>query len=386
MIRNKPLYRLAVVMDIEHPYFRQMAFGIRKYVQEHPECGLASLKGRPFLNYDHLKHVEYDGVITLVTSRNQTFRPGCPVVNISNNAPPPHVPAVLTDDVAVGRMAAEHLLEMGYTQFACPAKTTGYTVFTQERVRGFQERIQEAKGIWAGIHSYEALQLPDETHENAYRRFLSGLPRCTGVFAPEDDIALHMISLMPELGLSCPGDIGILGVNNDELHSQLLGVALSSIELDGESIGYQAAEMLVAILRGQSTEPTRVKLPPKRVHARATTDLRRVIDPQLTPVIDFIDNNLEQRISITRLSALSGLKRRAFEGRFRKVFGMSPYALIIHKRMELAKDLLTGTNQQISLVSRACGYVNLSEFTKSFHERVGMSPKAFRQRYGHMTP
>lgn len=63
---------------------------------------------------------------------------------------------------------------------------------------------------------------------------------------------------------------------------------------------------------------------------------------------------------------------------FRKAFGCSPRQMMGKLRIQQAKNMLLETSLSIKDVSRLLGYPRQHEFTRAFHQSVGLSPSAWR--------
>ena len=66
-----------------------------------------------------------------------------------------------------------------------------------------------------------------------------------------------------------PDDVAVIGVNNDELVCELCDPPLSSVDVQAERIGWQAAEMLHSLVQGGGAPPATTLVPPLGVVASA---------------------------------------------------------------------------------------------------------------------
>jgi LacI family transcriptional regulator len=117
---SKEIRRVGVVLDQAYHFHRQVFPGILAYQKRHPHLHFSSWNGNPILAIEHLERVEVDGIVAQLNSEDQLARMQRlrrPFVNVSNLLPKGG-PRVVSDDVAVGRMAAEHLWESGLRHFA----------------------------------------------------------------------------------------------------------------------------------------------------------------------------------------------------------------------------------------------------------------------------
>jgi AraC family transcriptional regulator len=106
----------------------------------------------------------------------------------------------------------------------------------------------------------------------------------------------------------------------------------------------------------------------------------RGLSPQrLGVVMDMIEGELATSLSIARLAASVQLSEFHFCRMFRHATGHSPRAFITMRRMDLARQLLWGTDKPLAEVAGAVGYRTHAYFTSVFHLHVGMPPGQYRR-------
>lgn len=105
----------------------------------------------------------------------------------------------------------------------------------------------------------------------------------------------------------------------------------------------------------------------------------RLTRPVLARVIDYIAANLDGKITVADLAAVSGYSSFHFTRAFRYTTGLAPYAYIIEQRLERAKSLLAGSQMSISEIAKASGYATTAHFSTAFAGRHGAAPSDFRR-------
>lgn len=112
-------------------------------------------------------------------------------------------------------------------------------------------------------------------------------------------------------------------------------------------------------------------------------EMIRVIVSQLfTPAVysfkQIIEANLFAQVNLEDLAQKTNLSVSSFKREFRKLYDDSPANYIKNKRLERAAELLVITDQRITDIAFECGFNDLANFTKSFHEKFGATPTSYR--------
>ena len=94
---------------------------------------------------------------------------------------------------------------------------------------------------------------------------------------------------------------------------------------------------------------------------------------------DYIDQNLNKKLTVSELSARCQMSESSFFKRFREEIGMSPYDYLLKRRLERAATLLRTTGFQIKTVSRLVGFPSSNHFSARFRERYGVLPHEYRK-------
>jgi AraC family transcriptional regulator len=108
---------------------------------------------------------------------------------------------------------------------------------------------------------------------------------------------------------------------------------------------------------------------------------RRMVKPGLPEVLDYIDQNIDGRLTLPKLAEVARLSVFAFVRSFKTSTGVPPHRYILRKRVERAKVLLGDAALSIADVALRCGFGDQSSFTTTFRRLTLQTPSAFRVKF-----
>ena len=115
-------------------------------------------------------------------------------------------------------------------------------------------------------------------------------------------------------------------------------------------------------------------------HLLSLQDFLPDIDRRISRALEYIEADLAQDHSLTRLAERSALSVSQFKLLFSKYTGKTLSEYLIMLRMENARALLANTDLPINLVAEQTGYLNQSAFTRRFQAYHGISPSQYKKR------
>lgn len=325
-----------------------------------------------------------DGILGFLAGegvRNFVLPLSAPKLNISSRYDNLPFPSILNDDVAVGRVAAEHFIDRGLKSLAFYGIPSH--LYSQRRLEGFRSRAAEA-GVSLSV--YQNPPPGDRAwepgnREKALGAWLAPLPRPLGVMACNDVFAMQILMACDVCKLLVPEQVAVLGVDDDEMICELASVPLSSVALAGERIGYEAAATLDVMMDGGHAPDHCVLLPPAGVVSRRSTDVLAVDDAGVVTALRFIREHVADGVKVSDVLRSIPVCRRALERRFRIAMGRTLHDEIHRTRLERAKSLLAETPLPIPEVCRGAGFRDPKRFTVLFHEAMGMAPIVYRKKF-----
>lgn len=103
---------------------------------------------------------------------------------------------------------------------------------------------------------------------------------------------------------------------------------------------------------------------------------------QWKQIVDFINANLDENVSLTELAKIVQLSPYHFAHLFKRTANTSPHQYLIRCRIERAKQLMMMGNLSIAAIAQTVGFASQGHFTYHFKRLMGVTPKVFWQ---HMT-
>ena len=336
------------------------------------------------VSLSNLKALGADGIIMRDTRNlEEILTVGLPtIIATAIKEKVPGLPCILTDDEAIGKVAAEHMLDRGFRQLAY----CGFghmPPWCQRRRSGFSERVSEA-GYKAYI--YKPPKSPGEyswEKEQEYiGQWLKKLPKPVGLMVSNDDRGRHVTEACKITGLNIPEEIAIIGVDNDELVCEMSNPPLSSIALNAQKGGYKAAALLDKMMSDNYGTDEEIVIQPTHIVTRRSSDILAIEDQEVAAAVRFIRENSRKAIRVDDVVSTAALSRRGLEQRFRRVLGRSVHDEIRRCRIEQIAQMLVQTNLTISQIASVLDYSGIEKISRYFQREKGMSPLAYRKQYG----
>lgn len=95
--------------------------------------------------------------------------------------------------------------------------------------------------------------------------------------------------------------------------------------------------------------------------------------------VDYMNFNYGKRIKIDELAEMIGISRSHLTLSFKKELNVSPQDFLLNLRMEKACEQLKNGSEPINIVAANVGYGDSMAFSKAFKQRMGVSPKSYRE-------
>jgi LacI family transcriptional regulator len=301
------------------------------------------------------------------------------VVDLNDRLEPLGFPRLNSDDRQIGRLAAEHLLDRGFRDFAyCGFEGE---LWSRRRAEGFRERL-EPQGF-----SCETFESPwDGPQSTTWDRqqellthWLATLNRPTGIMACNDMRGQHVLDACTRLGWSVPEEAAVIGVDDDALLCELCDPPLSSVQPNAERLGYEAAALLDDLMAGRARNEPEPLVAPTGVTTRQSTDVLAIDDPQIAAAVRMIRELACRGVTVADVLKHVPQSRTLLERKFRKFLGRSPQAEIRQVQIKRAKQLLAETDLKLERIAELTGFQHPEYLSVVFKRETGITPGQFRR-------
>lgn len=306
----------------------------------------------------------------------------CPAVRIGRLPHPADrlLPAVLPDADAAGILAAEHLAQRGFHDLAFLSHANAEQSLTL--AASFRRRTAE---LGCRYHSLQLLNLRATGETLSIRRqrtgeWISSLPRPVGVSVYSEMEASTLTVICSKLGVAVPDEVGMITFSENpySMQSELALTPITSVDVDAETMGREAAHLLRRLMAGEAAPCLPIMVAPSGVTQRRSTDTMALSDPVAARVLRFIWDNLEYPIDVPTIAKAVGASRRSMERSFRRAVHRGVGEEIRRKRLEACAELLRTTDMTIAEISARFCFSATSCLHRDFKKAYNMTPRRYR--------
>lgn len=279
-----------------------------------------------------------------------------------------------------GRMGAEYFLQKGFKNFAF----YGYTniVWSRERLEGFEGYLN-LKGY--KVNNFDQTQMPGRGlwyyKPSELSEWLKSLPKPVAIMACDDDKAQHITEACNQAGIHIPEEVAVLGVDNDEMTCNLSDPPISSIHLDTERGGYEAAKLMDKLIKKEVTKYSDILVKPTHIVTRQSTDIISASDQYMAKALKYIHLNIDNDIRVADVLKEVPLCRRSFEKRFKDTTGKGVYQYVLSLRMQKIAEKLLETDKPVNEIAFEVGINMSNNISRQFKQIKGCTPSEYRRRH-----
>ena len=372
--------KVALLIETSNAYARGLLRGIVSFVREHRPWSLyLSEHTRGDRAPSWLPDWKGHGIIARIENRQmaEALRGmNVPVVDVSAARLIPALPWFETDDGAIAHLAAEHLLERGFTHFGY----AGDQRFNWSNWRGehFQNCIR-AMGRECQVYQATREFAPDEDEQvDDLARWIWALPKPVGIMACYDFRGQQVLDACRRMDIAVPDEVAVIGVDNDDLLCELSDPPLSSVVPNTYRTGYEAAALLDQMMEGRKVKGETHLIPPLGVVTRQSSDVLAIHDRNIARAIHYIRKHACDGINVQDVVKAVPQSRRLMEKRFQKLIGRTPHGEIFRVQLDRVKQLLTQTDLPLEEIAERAGFRHVEYLSVAFKREIGMPPSKFR--------
>jgi len=251
------MIKLILLSDFSEDYGKNLLRGITRYSKDHGPWTFCRMPAyyRESIGIDGIlqwaKEWEADGIIGQFYNDAEVkkfVQAKIPVIAQDFKERFTDIPNITGAYRETGKLGAEYFLKKGFKNFAFYGFNN--IVWSRERAEGFEERVQEA-GYNVDYYQAEDADSADLWYykPSALSEWLKSLPKPVALMTCDDNQGHHVTEAARHAGIRIPDEVAVLGVDNDEMVCDLSDPALSSIELDTEKGGYEAARLMEKMIK-----------------------------------------------------------------------------------------------------------------------------------------
>ena len=289
------------------------------------------------------------------------------------------IPNVTGDYIGTGRMAARFFIDRGF-------KNYGFFGFndvcwSDERCDGFRREV-EAAGYGGSFYAYRMQEIDMVWYyqRNRLREWLLSIPKPIAIMACDDNQGANLIEACHSVGIKIPSEVSVIGVDNDETLCSLGSTTLSSVQVDIERGGWEAAALVERLVADPAAPVEDVVLKPVKIVQRMSTAAFATDDQQILKAILFIHKNALKKISVSDVMAEAALSRRLLERRFKEVTGKTLYEYITTQKLKYFAEQLEDTDEQVINIALSMGEIDTKSISRRFKQIYGCTPVEWREK------
>jgi LacI family transcriptional regulator len=379
-------HRIALMLDLQWPYKRhsEIFAGIQRYAEKQGWISIIDEFVHDTLRHKQNPSDRYDGIVARANHQlvRLAAKRGVPVVNVWPSSPVRHLlPGVFPDSTAAGRLMAEHLCARGFRNFA--TLTSPRNVDHDLEVAEFTRVVREAGFVCT---SADVPQNPyrDVIHwrktQQALARAMDEWTPPIGVYIGQEVYGRLVVQLSHRRGWRIPDDVAIIAGKNQETLCEQPRPSLTSLEIGYDRVGYTAAELLDGLMKGQEPPTEPIRLPPRGLAVRESTDFFAVDNTLVAAALAFISANSHRHIGPNDVARAVGVETRTLQNYFQKHLRRPIATEIRRVRIERAKRELAQGDRALAVIAHEAGFGTIQRLYEVFRREMGISPGEYRRQ------
>ncbi|TLV00534.1 AraC family transcriptional regulator [Dyadobacter luticola] len=382
------MYKIILLLDFAEGYSKSLMKGINAYSKEFGPwvfCRMP-LFHRETIGIDGILQwaLEWgaDGIVGQLYNKEieKILKAGIPVIAQDFKERFTEIPNITGAYHEAGQLGADYFLKKGFTNFAF----YGFNdiVWSRERAEGFEARLN-AKGHQVHYFEHKKARSTELWYykPSSLSRWLKSLPKPIALMTCDDNQGQHITEACRQVGIRIPEEVAVLGVDNDEMICDLSDPPLSSIALDVEKGGYDAARLLDHMIKNGAKDFYDIIVKPMQVITRHSTDIYATNDDYIASTLKYIHQNIDKNLHVDEVVKQVPLSRRALEKRFLEITGYPIYKYIFNLRIEKFSQKLLDSDMSVFEIALDMGLTDSKNIARQFRQAKGCSPSVYRNKY-----
>lgn len=275
------------------------------------------------------------------------------------------------DNAAFGRQAAALFKTHGWRSAAFYGDDS--LADSRGRLAGLREGLRSSgiePFVFAESNAQSLIGLGD---------WLIRLPRGTAILARSDHAALRVVAAARARGLGIPNDLGLLGIDDEDLARAFARLDLASLRRDDSRIAALAFDLIDLQLTGVAVTPGVRRIGPHpQPHLGVTLTPPRQTGFLLQRALTALHGLPVQLLTPEILAKEAACSRRTLERTFAREWHESPAQAIRRVRMEQARQLCQGQERSLDQIARSLGFQTPSNFIAAYRRFWGTAPRGSR--------
>ncbi|MFC5742350.1 XylR family transcriptional regulator [Dyella tabacisoli] len=291
---------------------------------------------------------------------------------------PVNMPYVATDNVMLVRMAYDHLIEQGLQRFAFYGlPPVPGNRWAQERESAFAQMIA-ADGMEGTIYRGSPTSAGGwgRAQEDMVE-WVRSLPKPIGIVAVTDARARQLLQACVVADMPVPGQIAVVGIDNDPMAQLLSRISLTSVIQGAEEMGRTAAQILHQMLHGGDCSTTRVLVPPVGINVQASSQHQPSKSPHVMRARHYIRQYACLGIKTEQVADYVGISRTLLEEHFKRELRQTVHQTILDHKLEMARGMLVDPSIPLADVAVRCGFTSLQYMYAVFRREYDCTPRQF---------
>lgn len=109
-------------------------------------------------------------------------------------------------------------------------------------------------------------------------------------------------------------------------------------------------------------------------------------DPSLRRVRDYVENHLNEDVSLGTLARVAGLSASHFVRAFHQAMGVTPHTYVLRRRVGRARRMMVESDLSLAEIALAAGFADQSHLARRFRQQTGLTPDRFRKLHREAPP